>query len=71
MENRVSRIVSGCSVIQQRKETDAVCLLGSSYLIIRLQYYSLNYHSFGGLFAAFFLILKESEKGGRHHLEIY
>lgn len=54
MEKRVSRIVSGCFVILQRKETDAVCPLGSSHLIIWLRYYSLNYHSFWGLFAAFF-----------------
>ena len=54
MEDQVSRLVSACSVILQRKETDAGCPLGSSHLIIRLRYYSLNYHSFWGLFAAFF-----------------
>ena len=56
--------------------TAAVCPFGSSYLFIRLRYYSPSTTHFLELFAVkknkiSFLLQKESKKGGSYHLGIY
>jgi hypothetical protein len=62
--------------ILQREGTAAVCPFGSSYLFIRLRYYSPSTTHFLELFAVkknkiSFLLQKESKKGGSYHLGIY